>query len=61
MKRGELVPDELVIGLIKENIGSDACSHGILFDGFPRTLQQAQMLDTLMAEKDLNIDRVIEF
>jgi len=61
MKRGELVPDELVIGLIKEKIGSDTCQRGVLFDGFPRTLKQAEMLNTLLSEKDMTIDQVLEF
>lgn len=61
MKRGELVSDELVIGLIKEKIGSETCSRGILFDGFPRTIKQAEMLDTLLEKKNLSIERVLEF
>jgi len=48
MKKGELVPDELVISLIQEKLGSDECLKGVLFDGFPRTLQQAWMLDSLL-------------
>ena len=61
MKRGELVPDELVLGLIQEKIGSDSCAKGVLFDGFPRTLKQAEMLDELLTEKDLKINKVLEF
>lgn len=61
MKRGELVSDELVLGLIQEKIGSDSCAKGVLFDGFPRTLKQAEMLDELLTEKDLKINQVLEF
>ena len=39
MRRGELVPDELVLGLISGALGSAKCSNGALFDGFPRTLR----------------------
>lgn len=61
MKRGELVPDELVIGLIEGKLGSEECRGGVLFDGFPRTLRQAEMLDKLMDEKALKINHVLEF
>lgn len=47
MKRGELVPDELVIDLILSKLGKAECERGVLLDGFPRTLAQAHMLDTL--------------
>ena len=61
MKKGELVPDELVLRLIKDKLGSDECSRGILFDGFPRTLKQAEMLDTLLQQQGVGIDKVLEF
>ena len=48
MKRGELVPDQLVIDLIKERIQAAECARGVLFDGFPRTVEQAKMLDSLL-------------
>ena len=47
MKKGELVPDALVIDLIKNKLGTPTCEHGVLLDGFPRTLAQARMLDEL--------------
>ena len=61
MKKGELVPDELVLGLISDKFDSADCSRGVLFDGFPRTLRQAEMLDTLLKDKDMGIDKVLEF
>jgi len=59
MDRGELVTDEIVIGLIREKLdqGSDG---GFIFDGFPRTLAQADALGELLAEKGETLDAVIE-
>lgn len=45
MKAGELVPDEVVIGMVKERIAQDDCQSGFMLDGFPRTLAQAEALD----------------
>ena len=45
MDRGDLVPDELIIGIILETIEEDGCKDGFLLDGFPRTLEQARSLD----------------
>ncbi|RNI20026.1 adenylate kinase [Paracoccus pantotrophus] len=58
MDRGELVTDEIVIGLIREKLGRGG--KGFIFDGFPRTLAQADALQALMAEMDQRIDAVIE-
>lgn len=60
MARGELVTDEIVIGLIAEQLDGEAGGHGLIFDGFPRTLAQADALDALMAEKGTALDAVIE-
>lgn len=58
---GRLVPDELVIKLVDERIASDDCEQGYLFDGFPRTLGQAEALDDLLNDRGTPLDAVIEF
>ena len=58
IEKGDLVPDEITIDMIKEII-SDPEIKGLIFDGFPRTVKQAEFLDKLMAEKDLIIDALI--
>jgi len=60
MDRGELVTDEIVIGLIGEALDSAAASGGVIFDGFPRTLAQADALGALLEEKGMSLDAVIE-
>ncbi len=55
---GDLVPDEITIDMIKEII-SDPDARGFIFDGFPRTVKQAEVLDKLMADKDLIIDALL--
>ena len=47
LKSGQLVPDEVMIGIVKDRIGKKDCSKGFLLDGFPRTIPQARMLDEL--------------
>ncbi len=59
IERGELVTDEIVIGLIREKIAEGA-KGGFIFDGFPRTLGQADALGDLLAETGLKLDAVIE-
>ncbi|MGJ8629075.1 MAG: adenylate kinase [Sulfitobacter sp.] len=59
MARGELVTDEIVIGLIKEKLQGDN-GGGFIFDGFPRTLEQADALADLMASEGKALDKVIE-
>jgi adenylate kinase len=60
MDRGDLVTDEIVIGLIAEQLDAGAGEKGTIFDGFPRTLRQADALETLMNEKGIALDRVVE-
>jgi adenylate kinase len=59
MARGDLVTDEIVIGLIKEKISGEE-GGGFIFDGFPRTLKQADALDSLLKECRKSLDFVIE-
>lgn len=55
MDAGNLVPDEVVIGMIRSKLEANANAEGFIFDGFPRTHAQAQALDALLAEKETSI------
>jgi adenylate kinase len=59
MERGELVPDEVTIKMILQRIEMPDCVSGCLFDGFPRTLTQAEALDKGLADKGKSIDKVL--
>lgn len=59
MDRGELVPDEVTIGIVKERLAQDDCAKGFLLDGFPRTVAQAEALEALLADLGKKIDYVI--
>jgi len=61
MDRGDLVSDEIVIGLIDDAMKQPECERGILLDGFPRTNIQAEKLDDMLNSKQKKIDRVLEF
>jgi adenylate kinase len=50
MDSGGLVPDEVVIGIVRERLGADDCAKGFILDGFPRTIPQAQALDRVAGE-----------
>ncbi|HEV7200161.1 MAG TPA: adenylate kinase [Candidatus Limnocylindria bacterium] len=50
MRRGELVPDEITVSMVGEALGEPSAAGGVVFDGFPRTLEQAKALDLLLAE-----------
>lgn len=56
MDAGGLVSDDIILGLVKERIAEDDCNNGFLFDGFPRTIPQAQSL----VDQDIDIDFVVE-
>lgn len=60
MERGELVPDDLVIGVIAERLDQGDAGQGYILDGFPRTIAQAEALDRLLVERGKQLDRVIE-
>jgi len=57
---GELVPDDIMREVVKQALDSEAAKDGVIFDGFPRTLQQAKMLEELLSEKGAHIDLIIE-
>ncbi len=59
MDKGELVPDEVTIGIVKERLAKDDCKQGFLLDGFPRTVAQAEALDSMLADLERPIDYVI--
>ncbi len=60
MDRGDLVPDDLVVGIIAERLEKPDCAEGVIFDGFPRTVAQAKALDAMLAGRGRKIDSVIE-
>jgi len=61
MDSGALVPDEVVIGLAEERLGEPDAARGWVLDGFPRTVPQAEALDSLLRRKGIDLDRVIFF
>jgi adenylate kinase len=58
---GALVPDEIVIGMVEERLSQPDCAQGFIFDGFPRTLPQAEQLDALIEAKGFGMPVVVEF
>lgn len=60
MDRGELVPDEVVVGIVSDRIDEPDARRGFILDGFPRTVPQAQALDRMLKDKGLKLDAVIE-
>jgi adenylate kinase len=61
MKRGELVPDETVLGIVRERSQCLRCGGGFLLDGFPRTVAQAEALEGLLREQDITLDAVVSY
>ena len=59
MDQGQLVPDEVTVGIVKERLAEADCKDGFLLDGFPRTVQQADALDGILEELGMALDRVI--
>ncbi len=61
MDRGSLVPDEIILGLIEEKLGSKEARQGVIMDGFPRTIAQAEAVDDFLSSRGDQIDSVIAF
>lgn len=61
MDQGLLVPDEIIIGLLREVLASPKASRGVLMDGFPRTVAQAEAVDALLTERKGQVDKVLFF
>ncbi len=59
MQKGELVPDEVTIGMLRNKVEANPDVPGYIFDGFPRTISQSEALDTLLAEKDQTISALL--
>lgn len=59
MEKGQLVPDEIVVGIVKERLDEADCQNGFLLDGFPRTVVQAEELDKVLASQKRQIDYVL--
>lgn len=56
MDAGDLVPDDVIVGMVADRLDADDASHGFLFDGFPRTVPQAQALEDLLVERNQPLD-----
>lgn len=61
LKAGQLVSDDLVLRIVTDRLADADCCHGYLFDGFPRTLPQAEELDKLMADHNTRLDAAVLF
>ncbi len=56
MDKGELVPDELTVEIVKDRLGNADCANGFILDGFPRTIPQAEYLDKVLVEMNIYLD-----
>lgn len=61
MDQGKLVPDVVVIGLVRERLADPSCTNGFVLDGFPRTVPQAEALGSVLLSKGITLDRVVNF
>jgi adenylate kinase len=61
MRRGDLVPDDVVVALVRERAECLRCGGGFLLDGFPRTVRQAEALDAMLAEQGVTLDAVLNY
>jgi len=60
LDRGELVPDEVMIDVMRERLARPDCANGFVLDGFPRTVAQAEALDVLLAELNMRLTHVVD-
>jgi adenylate kinase len=60
MKAGDLVPDDLIMGIMQQRLQEPDCDNGFLLDGFPRTIPQAEALDVLLKEIHIDLDFAVE-
>ena len=60
MDAGQLVSDEIMVGMISERMAEDDCANGVILDGFPRTVAQAEALDAMLDGRGVSLDKVIE-
>ena len=60
MDAGQLVSDEIIVGMISERMAEDDCANGVILDGFPRTVAQAEALDAMLGGRGVSLDKVIE-
>ncbi len=61
MDQGKLVPDDIIFGLIEEKLESREAQHGVIMDGFPRTIAQAEAVDRLLSSRGARVDYVLAF
>jgi adenylate kinase len=61
MDQGLLVPDDVIVGLIEEVVGSEQARAGLIMDGFPRTPAQAEAVERLLAARKMKVDKVVNF
>ena len=61
MDAGKLVPDNVVIGMVRAKVAEPICQNGFILDGFPRTVPQAEELSGILAERGVSLDRVVNF
>jgi adenylate kinase len=61
MEAGQLVPDEIMIGIVRETLESEMCKNGFILDGFPRTVEQAKALDQIFSELNINDVVILDF
>ncbi|ORE94567.1 adenylate kinase [Stappia sp. 22II-S9-Z10] len=60
MARGDLVPDAVVVGIVEERVEQPDCKNGFILDGFPRTVAQAEALETMLKAHGMGLDAVIQ-